>query len=261
MSKQRHGGEDDKSCPFCLREPHGLERRNERRLFRHHKLQGESDRQRQNHQPVIHRIHPENRLFHIPHPDRVEKLGQSQDGKGIRLAVRQDHGIFQHFSDPGKCSRSSAPDKKSCRNDQKSGQADQCDKKSVKHRADPASVGKQALSRSSRLLFHQLHSVAHIRPQCQCRQRIRDQVDPKDVACLERGWQRKQDREKHGHDLPKVRRKQKYHRLFDVFIDLSSFLNGIPDRGEIVIRQNDVRRLFCHISPVLSHGDPHISRP
>lgn len=75
MSKQRHGGEDDKSCPFCLREPHGLERRNERRLFRHHKLQGESDRQRQNHQPVIHRIHPENRLFHIPHPDRVEKLG------------------------------------------------------------------------------------------------------------------------------------------------------------------------------------------
>ena len=82
MSKQRHGGEDEKSCPFCLREPHGLERRNKRRLFRHHKLQGESDRQRQNHQPVIHRIHPENRLFHIPHPDRVEKLGQSQDGKG-----------------------------------------------------------------------------------------------------------------------------------------------------------------------------------
>ena len=44
MSKQRHGGEDEKSCPFCLREPHGLERRNERRLFRHHKLQRDRSR-------------------------------------------------------------------------------------------------------------------------------------------------------------------------------------------------------------------------
>ena len=55
---------------------------------------------------------------------------------------------------------------------------------------------------------------------------------------------------------PKFEEKQKYHRLFDVFIDLSSFLNGIPDRGEIVIRQNDVRRLFCHIGPFFPMAIP-----
>ena len=72
--------------------------------------------------------------------------------------------------------------KESHRNHEKGGQADDSYEEPIKYRAGPAAPGKEALPRLSGYFLHQLFSVAHIRPQRQGGQGIRDQVDPQDMA-------------------------------------------------------------------------------
>ena len=87
MRKKRHGCKEQKSSPLCRREPHCLERRHKSRLLRHQDLQRKSHSQCEDHQWVIHRIHPKYSFFHIPHSHCVEKLGQPQNRERVRLAV------------------------------------------------------------------------------------------------------------------------------------------------------------------------------
>ena len=107
----------------------------------------------------------------------------------------------------------------------------------------PAAMRKQALSLlfAAPFLSSALSRRTHPSPGP-------EPADESVIRLIHRMWlalsgagKRKQDRKKHGHDLPKVRRKKKYHRLFDVGIDLSSF----PDRLPGSLRN-------CHLSDTIS---------
>ena len=80
------------------------------------------------------------------------------------------------------------------------------------------------------------------------------------MAGLERRGEHAQNRRKHSHNLPKVGRKEENDGLLDIFVDSAPFLDGFFYGGKIIVCENDVCCLLCHVRTAFSHCNPHIGR-
>ena len=95
----------------------------------------------------------------------------------------------------------------------------------------------------------------------QSRKRIGDQIDPQNMAGFQRRGNPKQNCRKHCDDLPEIGGQQKQYRLFDIPVNAPPLLDRFFDRGKMIVRQDHIGRLFCHVSPALSHRDPDVCHP
>ena len=100
-----------------------------------------------------------------------------------------------------------------------------------------------------------LHDVglALFHPQRQGRRPVRDQVQVEQLDGFQRDGKPHQHRTEDDQDLADVAGQQEVNELADVGIDDSSLFDRRNDAGEVVVRQDHVRRLLRDVGA----GDPH----
>ena len=237
---------------------HSSEQSDKYRNLGHQKLHQDSQSEGKEHQPVCQMVHAKDRGFGIAHADCMKQLGHAEYRKGIGLAFCQKLWIGKSHPDLFRGKRLSRREKLPDGDLQKRRQTDQRYQDSVKNRAGAPASGKQAFRfRPGRPLHIALLPV-HINSESQSREGIRDQIDPQDMTWLQRGRKDQKKGGHHGQDLPKIGGQKKNNRLSDIFINSpaqgNSFLNG----REVVVCQNQVCRIPCHIRSAAPHGDSHI---
>ena len=100
-----------------------------------------------------------------------------------------------------------------------------------------------------------LHDVglALFHPQRQGRRPVRDQVQVEQLDGFQRDGKPHQHRTEDDQDLADVAGQQEVNELADIGIDDSSLFDRRNDAGEVVVRQDHVRRLLRDVGA----GDPH----
>ena len=118
-------------------------------------LKKDSQEKCQDHKWILQMVHPQYRLFAVPHSPGMKKLGYSQNRKGIGLAsyIKGIEGNAPY-------------------------------KNSVKDRKDPSSVGKDPFSGISGFFAHKGFGIIFIYSQSQCGKGICDQIYPQDMTGL-----------------------------------------------------------------------------
>ncbi|AUX37512.1 uncharacterized protein SOCE836_097370 [Sorangium cellulosum] len=83
---------------------------------------------------------------------------------------------------------------------------------------------------------------------------VRPQVDREHLHDRERERDRQEDVEKERDELRDVAREHIAHEAADILLDGPPFLDGRHDRGEVVVGEDDVRRLLGHLRAAQPHG-------
>ena len=85
-----------------------------------------------------------------------------------------------------------------------------------------------------------------------------DQVDPEDLHRRDRQRHAEQQGDDDGHGLASIGRQGPADDFLDVVIDGPALAHGGRDRGEIVVRQNQLGRLLRRLAALQPHGDARI---
>ena len=80
--------------------------------------------------------------------------------------------------------------------------------------------------------------MVRFQPQSNGRQTVRKQVDKQKMNWCKRHWKIHQRSCNHYQDRRKISGKKELYSLFDIFINISSTLHSLDDRGKIIIGQN-----------------------
>ena len=85
MGQQRRSCQQNQLHPFSWGQPTGAEGCHKIRKFRHQHLQPDANGEGGQHQLIFQMVHTEKAGFHVPHPHRVEKLGDAKHREGCLL--------------------------------------------------------------------------------------------------------------------------------------------------------------------------------
>ena len=97
-------------------------------------------------------------------------------------------------------------------------------------------------------------SFPRVHSQGQRGQAVGNQVDPEDLDRYQGQRPAQKDGGKDGDNLSGVAGKKEENRFFDIFIDHPSLFDGSHNGGKIIVRENNLRRLFGHGGACPAHG-------
>ena len=185
-------------------------------------------------------VHAQHAGFHVAHADGVEELGDAEHGEGVGLAAGEKLRHVKEKPQVVERQRKLARQQQGNGQLQEGGGADKGDEEAIEQRAAKAASRKEAFVPGTGRAAHEAARVVRVHAQGQGRQGVGNQVDPQDVAGLQRGAQAQQDGGQHGNDFPEIRGEQEEDRFFDIFVNAAAFRDGLRDGGEIVVGQNQI---------------------
>ena len=93
-----------------------------------------------------------------------------------------------------------------------------------------------------------------LRPEREGRDEIRPEIDGEDLHDGEGKRDPGEDEGEEGRELREIVGEDVRHELAHVRVDGAPLADGGDDRGEVVVGDDDVRRLFRHVAAALAHG-------
>mmetsp|Transcript_38300 Transcript_38300/g.81772 ORF Transcript_38300/g.81772 Transcript_38300/m.81772 type:complete len:274 (-) Transcript_38300:2083-2904(-) len=126
------------------------------------------------------------------------------------------------------------------------------------HVAEEDPGGDEAVVGASGKLLHDVR-IRGVESQRRGWGSISDEVNPEELHRDESLWQAQRGREEDGSDLPDVGRYEVADERLHVVVDGPSLLHRVHDGGEVVVREDHVRRLLGDLGAGQSHGDADVS--